>query len=167
MVISALGLDVGKRRIGVAGCDGTGLIATGLTTIDRQSFQQVLQELQQIVEARQVQVLVVGLPYLMDGSLGSQAQYVQKFATAISKQLQLPIEYIDERLTSFQAEQMLIAEKRSPSRNKGLIDRKAASLILQQWLDERRSRLQAHSLGKRNLGDRSEPMPLNSTNTEL
>lgn len=167
MLISALGLDVGKRRIGVAGCDGTGLIATGLTTIERQSFQQVLQELQQIVVARQVQILVIGLPYSMDGSLGFQAQYVQKFATAISKRLQLPIEYVDERLTSVQAEQLLIAEGRSLSQNKGLIDRKAASLILQQWLDERRLRLQANRSGKSNLGDRPELPPFSSTNTDL
>ncbi|MEY3403484.1 MAG: hypothetical protein RLZZ86_3100, partial [Cyanobacteriota bacterium] len=56
--------------------------------------------------------------------------------------LQLPLEYMDERLTSLQAEQLLIAENRSPSRNKGLIDRKAAALILQQWLDARRSLVQ-------------------------
>ncbi len=140
MQVSALGLDVGKKRIGVAGCDGTGLIATGLTTIERQSFVQVVEQLRQLVQERAVQVLVVGLPYSMDGSLGVQARYVQKFARSISEALQLPVEYVDERLTSFQAEQLLIAEGRSPSRNKGLIDRKAASLILQQWLDERRSR---------------------------
>lgn len=140
MPISALGLDVGKKRIGVAGCDGTGLIATGLMTIERSSFDQVLAQLRQLVAERQVQVLVVGLPYTMDGSVGFQARQVQKFATTVSKVLQLPVEYVDERLTSFQAEQLLHAERISPSRNKGLIDRKAASLILQQWLDERRQK---------------------------
>ncbi len=140
--ISALGLDVGKRRIGVAGCDRTGLIATGLTTIERKSFDDVLFQLKQLVEQRQVEVLVIGLPYSMDGSLGAQARYVQKFANSISKALQLPVEYVDERLSSFQAEQMLQAERISPSRNKALVDRKAASLILQQWLDERRFKIQ-------------------------
>ncbi|MBC7824215.1 MAG: Holliday junction resolvase RuvX [Candidatus Parcubacteria bacterium] len=136
--ISALGLDVGQKRIGVAGCDGTGLIATGLTTIERKSFQQVIDELQVMIHDRQVQILIIGLPYNMDGSLGFQAKQVQKFARAISRALSLPVEYVDERLTSYQAEQLLHAENISPSRNKGLIDRKAASLILQQWLDERR-----------------------------
>jgi putative Holliday junction resolvase len=93
------------------------------------------------VQERQVQVLVVGLPYTMNGSLGFQARQVQKFAQRLAKALNLPLEYVDERLTSFQAEQLLQAENLSPSRNKGLIDRKAASLILQQWLDERRSRI--------------------------
>jgi len=137
--ISALGLDVGRKRVGVAGCDRTGLIATGITTIERQSFEEDVSKLRQLVTERQVKVLVVGLPYSMDGSLGFQARHVQKFATRIAKALDLPVEYVDERLTSFVAEQMLIAENRSPSRNKGLIDRKAASLILQQWLDVRRA----------------------------
>jgi putative Holliday junction resolvase len=137
--ISALGLDVGSKRIGVAGCDGTGLIATGITTVVRKSFAEDVEQIQQIVHERLVQILIVGLPYSMDGSLGFQARQVQKFTKRLSQALELPVEYVDERLTSFQAEQMLIAENRSPSRNKGLIDRKAAAVILQQWLDARRS----------------------------
>ncbi|NJN92315.1 MAG: Holliday junction resolvase RuvX [Leptolyngbyaceae cyanobacterium SL_5_14] len=137
-MISALGLDVGKKRIGVAGCDRTGLIATGLTTIERRSFLQDVEQLRYIIQEREVQVLVVGLPYTMDGSLGFQAKQVQKFASRLGAALQLPIEYVDERLTSFEAEQALLAENRSPSRNKALIDRKAAAIILQQWLDARR-----------------------------
>ncbi|HEY9873820.1 MAG TPA: Holliday junction resolvase RuvX [Candidatus Obscuribacterales bacterium] len=137
--ISALGLDVGSKRIGVAGCDGTGLIATGLTTIERTSFDRDLEQLRHLMEERQVQVLVVGLPYSMNGTLGFQARQVQKFASRVQSALQLPIEYVDERLTSYQAEQLLKAEKRSPSRHKALIDRKAAAIILQQWLDERRA----------------------------
>lgn len=137
--ISALGLDVGRKRIGIAGCDGTGLIATGLDTLDRRSFQQDLERIQQWVKARQVQVLVVGLPYNMDGSVGFQAKQVQKFADRLGKALQLPVEYVDERLTSMQAEQLLQAENRAPSYHKALIDRKAAAIILQRWLDDRRS----------------------------
>lgn len=140
-MISALGLDVGKRRIGVAGCDQTGLIATGLMTIERSSFQQDLTKLKRIIEVRHVQVLVVGLPYSMNGTLGFQAQQVQKFAQRLAAALHLPLEYVDERLTSFQAEQLLQAEGLSPSRHKNLIDRKAAALILQQWLDQRRYQL--------------------------
>jgi putative Holliday junction resolvase len=136
--ISALGLDVGKKRIGIAGCDGTGLIATGLTTLERQSFQQDVEAIRQMVLERQVQILVVGLPYNMDGSIGFQAKQVQKFARRLAQALNLPLEYVDERLTSFQAEQLMQAATQSPSRNKGLIDRKAAAIILQQWLDEQR-----------------------------
>ncbi|MDP8962567.1 MAG: Holliday junction resolvase RuvX [Cyanobacteriota bacterium] len=137
--ISALGLDVGSKRIGVAGCDGTGLIATGLTTIERTSFDRDVAQMRELVEQRQVQVLVVGLPYSMDGTLGFQARKVQKFAARLATALQLPVEYVDERLTSFEAEELIKAERRSPSRHKALIDRKAAAIILQRWLDNRRS----------------------------
>lgn len=137
--ISALGLDAGSKRIGVAGCDRTGLIATGITTIERTRFERDVEQIKQLVDEREVTVLVIGLPYSMDGSLGFQAKLTKKFAKRIAKILQLPVEYIDERLTSYQAEQMIIAENRSPSRNKGLIDRKAAAIILQQWLDERKT----------------------------
>lgn len=137
--ISALGLDVGRKRIGVAGCDGTGLIATGLTTIDRRSFAEDVARLQQLVQEREAQLLVIGLPYNMDGSLGAQAKQVQKFADRLSAALNLRVEFVDERLTSVQAEEFLRAERQDFSRNKGLIDRKAAAIILQQWLDIRRS----------------------------
>ncbi|NEO71822.1 Holliday junction resolvase RuvX [Moorena sp. SIO3H5] len=137
--ISALGLDLGSKRIGVAGCDGTGLIATGLTTIERTSFQRDVDQLRELVETREVQVLVVGLPYSMNGTLGFQAQKVQKLARRLAAALQLPLEYIDERLTSWEAESRLKASKRSLTHNKGLIDRHAAAIILQQWLDRRRS----------------------------
>lgn len=145
--VSALGLDVGKRRIGVAGCDGTGLIATGLTTIERTSFRQTIEELQELIDEREVQLLVIGLPYSLNGTLGFQAIEVQKFAQRLAKTLQLPIEYVDERLTSVEAKEQLLqrgifpkkADKRFSSQTKGPIDRVAAAIILQQWLDCRRS----------------------------
>ena len=137
--ISALGLDVGRKRVGIAGCDGTGLIATGLTTLVRGSFEQDVEAVRQIVLERQVQVLVVGLPYSLNGEIGAQARQVQKFAGRLATALKLPLDYIDERLTSVAAEELLQAENRHPSQHKALIDRKAAAIILQQWLDERRS----------------------------
>ena len=136
--ISALGLDIGRKRIGVAGCDGTGLIATGLTTILRRSFAQDIEQFQELVEQRQVQVLVAGVPYNLNGSLGSQAKQTQNYAQRLANALKLPLEYIDERLTSYQAEQFMISENISPSRNKSMIDRKAAAIILQHGLDQRR-----------------------------
>ncbi|MEO1589986.1 MAG: Holliday junction resolvase RuvX [Cyanobacteria bacterium J06632_22] len=137
-MVSALGLDVGHKRIGVAGCDRTGLIATGLTTLEGLSFNQVVEQLRGLVQERQVTQLVVGLPYTLSGELGTQAKRVQRFTRRLAAALQLPVEYVDERLTSYQAEQLLLAERRSPSRNRALIDRKAAAIILQQWLDQRR-----------------------------
>jgi putative Holliday junction resolvase len=137
--VSALGLDVGRKRIGVAGCDRSGLIATGLTTLERRSFQHVVEALQTLVEERHVETLVVGLPYTMAGQEGYQARQVKKFAQRLSRALNLELVYMDERLTSVEAEQLIQAEHRSPSRNRALIDRKAAAIILQQWLDQQRT----------------------------
>ena len=137
--VAALGLDVGRKRMGVAGCDGTGLIATGLTTIYRTSFAQDIEQLQAIIVEREVETLVVGLPYTLDGSIGAQAKQVQKFADKLAQVLQLPIEYVDERLTSVEATSRLKSQKKFNSRDKGAIDKQAAAIILQQWLDTRRS----------------------------
>ncbi|MEM6449742.1 MAG: Holliday junction resolvase RuvX [Cyanobacteria bacterium P01_D01_bin.105] len=157
-MVSALGLDLGARRIGVAGCDRTGLVATGITTLYRTTFESIVEPLKKIVADRNVEILVVGLPYTLDGEIGNQAKKTQKQAHKLSKALNLPVEFVDERLTSFAAEQMIIdangsalerhGSKRHGSKhhgikstgrlkNKGLIDRKAAAIILQQWLDAR------------------------------
>jgi putative holliday junction resolvase len=136
-IVAALGLDVGSKRIGVAGCDRMGMFAHGITTINRKSWQQDMDELRSLVCDREVTILVVGLPYNMDGSLGYQAKLVQKFARGAAKYLGVALEYVDERLTSFEAEQIMQAQGISPRENKGTIDRKAAALILQQWLDRR------------------------------
>ncbi len=142
--VAALALDVGRKRIGVAGCDRTGLIARGITTITRKSWQEDMACLQEIVRDRAVDTLIVGLPYNMDGTLGYQAKQVQKFARSASKHLGLTLEYVDERLTSFEAEQMMQMSGISPRQERETIDRKAAAIILQQWLEQRRQGLPAH-----------------------
>lgn len=138
MQISALALDVGTKRIGVAGCDGTGLIATGLMTIERTSVSQDLEIIRQLIADRQVSILIIGLPYTLDGRLGSQAKQVQKFARRLAAAVELPVEFVDERLTSVTAEELMVAAGQSPRQDKGAVDRKAAALILQDWLDRRR-----------------------------
>ncbi|MEO1391526.1 MAG: Holliday junction resolvase RuvX [Cyanobacteria bacterium J06634_5] len=140
-MVSALGLDLGAKRIGVAGCDQMGLFATGLMTIHRTNFESVLAPLRELIEIRSVEILVIGLPYTMDGQMGSQAKKIQKMARRLSRELALPVEFVDERLTSFAADELIMSQRRSISakdkRDKGLIDRKAAAIILQQWLDSR------------------------------
>lgn len=135
--ISALGLDIGRKRIGVAGCDRLGLMASGLLTIYRQSFDQVVAELAIVVAERRAEVLVVGLPLTVAGEEGAQAKQVRRMATGLSKALNLPVVYIDERFTSIEAEELIRNQGGSVRDDKGLVDRKAAALILQRWLDER------------------------------
>ena len=131
---AALGLDVGRKRIGVAGCDRLGISVHGITTIIRKTWQEDMNELRSLVIERNIDILVVGLPYNMDGTLGYQAKHVQKFAHGASKQLGLNVEFVDERLTSYEAEEMMRSQGISTRENKAMIDRKAAALILQQWL---------------------------------
>lgn len=138
--VSALGLDIGKKRIGVAVCDGTGLIATAFTTIERSTFALDIAQFKEIVKEREAQILVAGLPYTMAGELGTQAKQTQKYAARLAIALDLPLEYVDERCTSLEAEEILKERKQFSTRDKGAIDRQAAAIILQQWLDTRRSR---------------------------
>jgi putative Holliday junction resolvase len=138
--ISALGLDIGKKRIGVAVCDGTGLIATPYTTIERSTLTADLVQFREIVKERAAEILVAGLPYTMAGEVGNQAKQTQRYATRLATALELPLEYVDERCTSIEAEEQLKAAGKFSTRDKGAIDSRAAAIILQQWLDTRRSK---------------------------
>jgi putative Holliday junction resolvase len=134
MQYAALGLDVGRRRIGVAGCDRLGITVHGITTIIRKTWDEDMAELRLLIIERNIDTLVIGLPYNMDGSLGHQAKQVQKFAHSATKALSMNLEFVDERLTSYEAEEMMRSQGISLRHNKEMIDRKAAALILQQWL---------------------------------
>ena len=118
---AALGLDVGRKRIGVAGCDRLGISVHGITTIIRKTWQEDMAELRSLVIERNIDTLVVGLPYNMDGTLGYQAKHVQKFAHGASKQLGLNVEFVDERLTSYEAEEMMRSQGISTRDNKAMI----------------------------------------------
>jgi len=136
--LSVLGLDIGKKRIGIAGCDGTGLIATPIMTLERTGFTDDVEQLHHLIEQRQVTRLVIGLPYAMNGELGQQGQRIIKYARRLEKVFNLPIEYVDERLTSIEAEARLKTKRGfSPRRDKAQIDAHAAAIILQQWLNQR------------------------------
>lgn len=134
MQYAALGLDVGRKRIGIAGCDRLGITVHGITTIIRKSWQDDMAELRSLILERNIDTLVIGLPYNMDGSLGYQAKQVQKFANGAAKHLGITVEFVDERLTSYEAEEMMRSQGISTRENKAMIDRKAAAIILQQWL---------------------------------
>ncbi len=136
--ISALGLDVGNRRIGVAGCDALGLLATGLGVIHRRSLTADIAEVKAWIDRRQAQILVVGLPLLQDGSEGSQARKVKRLIRALQAQIDLPVEYVNEYLSTVQAEWDLHSAGLSAKQQKPLIDQQAAAVILQDWLDARR-----------------------------
>lgn len=143
-MICVLGLDLGEKRIGVAGCDRLGLMASGLTTIHRRAFAQDMETLQKIIGDRDINLLVIGLPYTMEGKIGYQAKRVQRLAQRISETVELPIEFVDERLTSHEAKQLIQQQRRRANRDRGAVDRMAAALILQQWLDQKRQEPSSH-----------------------
>jgi putative Holliday junction resolvase len=97
-----------------------------------------LAQFKAIVKERNIKILVAGLPYTMAGELGFQAKQVQKYDDKLAIALDLPLEYIDERCTSVEAEELLKAKKQFSTWDKGAIDREAAAIILQQWLDRQR-----------------------------
>lgn len=138
-----LALDVGTKTIGVAVSDPLGLTAQAVETIRRQSLAQDLAQLQRLVQLYNPERFVVGYPLSMSGSPGPQAQFVETFVEHL-RGLSLPIEYVDERLTTKQAASALIATGMRRDKRKAVIDQQAAVLILQSYLD-RRSRRQASS----------------------
>ncbi|WP_126427883.1 Holliday junction resolvase RuvX [Brevibacillus marinus] len=130
-----LGLDVGERTIGVAVSDEMGWTAQGLVTIQRQSPEADYARLLQLIEQYQVKEIVVGLPRNMNGTIGPRGESCQRFARQLAERTALPVRLWDERLTTMAAEKMLIAADVSRKKRKRVIDKMAAVLILQGYLD--------------------------------
>ncbi len=134
--MSILGLDLGKRRIGVAIADVPTLGARPLTTLIRTSYTRDLESLRAIVADRQVRRIVLGLPLNMNGSEGPAARHARDFAGRLSQALALPVELYDERLTSFEAESRIKESSSGRKSRKLMVDQVAAALILEGWLAE-------------------------------
>jgi putative Holliday junction resolvase len=134
--ISVLGLDLGRKRIGMAGCDRTGLVATELGTIHRSSWEQDVDQLRAIARDRQATVLLIGLPLTLSGTDSKQTRITRKLGRRIGTALDLPVIWVDERLTSVAAAESLRSQGIADSEQRGRLDARAAVLIVQQWLDE-------------------------------
>ncbi|MEN9214797.1 MAG: Holliday junction resolvase RuvX [Gloeomargarita sp. DG02_4_bins_56] len=134
MMVVGLGLDIGRKRIGVAISDPTGLLVTGLPTL---TWPTAPQALAQIVRERHPDLLVVGLPTYPDGRPSAQTRYTQKQGDYLGRYLGLTVVYVDEVLTSWSAAQTLERRRyRTEADYRAAVDQQAARLILQQWLDE-------------------------------
>lgn len=130
-----LGLDIGDKTIGIAVSDLLQLTAQGITTIYRQSNKSDFHALNDIIEEYNIKKIVVGLPKNMNGSLGPQGEKTQKFGEKIKNKFNLEVIYIDERLTTVAAERILIEGDVRRDKRKKLIDKVAATYILQSHLD--------------------------------
>jgi putative holliday junction resolvase len=144
-----MGLDVGSRRIGVAVSDPLGITAQGLETLQRTTKRRDFEHLQRVIQEYDVREIVVGLPLRMSGEEGIQSDKMQVFAEELRKRFRLPVHLWDERLTSVEANRLLRETDLSIEKRGKAVDRMAAILILQGWMEGRRasgSRLPASGL---------------------
>lgn len=134
-----MGLDVGTHTIGIAISDELGLTAQGLKTLKRKSNEDDLREITAIIVQFEISKIVVGLPRNMNGTLGKQAENVLGWVDVLKDQTQLPVVTWDERLSTVGANRVLLEADLSRRKRKKVIDKLAAVLILQGYLDGNRS----------------------------
>ncbi|MFA5383140.1 MAG: Holliday junction resolvase RuvX [Eubacteriales bacterium] len=133
-----MGLDVGEKTIGVAVSDPLACIAQGVKTIMRGgSEQEDLKKIKELIEQYDIGLIVVGLPRNMNGTLGEQGNKMLKFVEKLKDNLNLHVEIWDERLSTVAAEKILLSADVSRARRKKVIDKLAAVIILQNYLDSR------------------------------
>lgn len=133
-----MALDVGERRIGVALSDPTRTLAAPLTTIRAEPRTTALKRIATLIREHEVTALVVGLPLTMSGDIGPQATLVQQFADELRQIIEVPLYFVDERLTTAAAERMMVELNLKPEQRKARVDEVAASIILQDFLDAQR-----------------------------
>jgi putative Holliday junction resolvase len=136
-----LGLDVGARRIGIAVSDPLGMTAQGLETLHRRNRRYDLDELRRVIRHYEISEIVVGNPLQMSGEVGRQAEKMATFADQIEHAFEIPVHLWDERLTTAEAHRLLDETEIRDQRRKEVIDKMAAVLILQSFLDARAAKL--------------------------
>lgn len=134
-----LALDIGEKRVGVAVSDPLGRVATPVTVLDARRLLGDAAELKRLLrDYDDVEALVVGLPLSLDGSEGPQAARVRAVAEKIAAHVGLPVNYVDERLSSAEAEKRMSEAGADSRARRGSVDMVAASVMLQTYLDSRR-----------------------------
>jgi putative Holliday junction resolvase len=139
-----LGLDYGSKRIGVAVCDELGMTAQGLATITRKNRRQTLEDIAGFIRTYNAEKIVIGYPIRLDGTEGIQCEKINKFASILESTFSLPVIKWDETLSTKEAEEILTRAKIARNKRRNIVDKLAASLILQGYLDaqERRNKTQ-------------------------
>ena len=130
-----MSLDVGSRTIGIACSDALLMTAQGIETIRRTSLEKDFDRLQELIAEYEVHELVVGMPKNMNGTKGERAEKTEEFVEKMKEVIDLPVSYWDERLSTVMAERQLIAADVSRKKRKSVIDKMAAVVILQGYLD--------------------------------
>lgn len=130
-----LAIDHGTKRMGIAISDELKMIAQPLEYIPAEPFKAFLDRLKELVRDKQVELIIVGLPRNMDGSYGPAALKVKEFVAVLKETIGIPIRTLDERLTSVQANKFLTSAKVRGKQRKETVDRTAAAILLQSYLD--------------------------------
>ena len=130
-----MALDVGSRTIGIACSDALLMTAQGIETIRRTSLENDFNRLRELISEYEVHELVVGMPKNMNGTKGDRAEKTEEFVEKMKAVIELPVTFWDERLSTVMAERQLIAADVSLKKRKGVIDKMAAVVILQGYLD--------------------------------
>jgi putative Holliday junction resolvase len=132
----AVGIDLGETRIGVAVSDSAGQLATPYEVLTRSgSREQDHRHIAAIVAEVEAEILIIGLPLSLDGSLGKAAQGASDEADLIGSLLSIPVEMHDERFTTVEAERMLKEQNLDAPARRKIVDKVAAAILLQAWLD--------------------------------
>lgn len=134
----ALALDIGGSRTGIAVSDRTGRVAMPLKVLPAAEVENLARTFRVIVEDHEPDVLVCGLPQTMAGEEGPQAERIRAVAERVARSCDLPLEFIDERLSSTEAKRILREQGLSEKQMRGKVDMISASLFLQAWLDSQR-----------------------------
>lgn len=130
-----MALDVGSRTIGIACSDALLMTAQGIETIRRTSLENDFNRLRELISEYEVHELVVGMPKNMNGTKGDRAEKTEEFVEKMKAVIDLPVTFWDERLSTVMAERQLIAADVSRKKRKGVIDKMAAVVLLQGYLD--------------------------------
>ena len=131
-----LGLDVGSKTIGIAITDESGRIAfPGTTLVRQEGWKRDMATLRALVHERRISLIVVGMPVMMNGAHGVQADKVTAFVERLRRNVRIPIVLQDERLSTREAERLLAEADHTPSDRKRVVDSVAASIILQAYID--------------------------------
>ncbi|MGH9540805.1 MAG: Holliday junction resolvase RuvX [Terriglobales bacterium] len=133
-----IALDVGEKRIGMAVSDPLGITAQGLETLERRNRSDDLARLVALARQYEIRAWLVGLPLHLSGNEGRQAEKIREFAARLQKVTQLPVEFQDERLTTVEATRVLRQAALSRAKNRRAVDRLAAVVLLQSYLDRQR-----------------------------
>jgi putative Holliday junction resolvase len=131
----ALALDYGSRRIGLALSDPTGTLARPLPFLPAQADGKLAREIATLARKEEVFLILLGLPRHMNGELGEAAEKVKAFAEVLRQATAIPIEFLDERLSTVQAGRQLHESGKNTRKQRGLIDSEAAAVLLQGYLD--------------------------------